>query len=471
MDISVSISLFAIFAPIVFAIYLLISRIRLSFVNKKLLNNGSIIINLISLAYFTTQKALFINENAPINLNYTFFNYDKITLDFGITINPENIIYLLFTCFVFTILSIYSKLYFDKKKQFLFTKQRFYIYLSALAFNSYMFFVSPNLFQSLIFFMLEGIIIFLFAYFDIFKNSTSYNITRFQRISFIGDFSLLLGILMLFKYSILSEGYINSSSLDYNELNILISYTYGISSTIEFQLIAICFCIAFISRLFLFPLSCYNSFLANSSNIFYITTIPSNIILGLFIFIKSLGFIDLLNNMKEYLIIFCILSATISAFFILFEKNYKIIFGHIISILNSIFIVTYLIFKQNEFIYIYLSVILFILFILIFLFIKDKTNLNSALISKNKGFILEKTHILFFETIPNKISHFICFIDEKLIENFTLFPIKLFDIFTTIFIVKTKQKEKKKYIRNILIIFAFFAIIAIFTALFGRYKC
>ena len=472
MDTGIFISLVAIFAPLIFAIYLFISRVKLSFVNKKILNYGLIAINFISLTCFTTQKALFLNDYIPINLNFTFFAYNKINIDYGITINPDNIIFLLFACFTFTILSIYSKFYFDKKKQFLFTKQRFYIYLSALIFNTYMFFTSSNLFQAYIFFVLEGIFIFIFSYFDIFKNSANYNITRSQRISLVGDFSLLLSILILFRYAILSEGYINSTTLNFNELNILISYTYGISSPIEFKLIALCFCITFASRLFLFPLNCYCSFLANSSNIFYLTTtIATNTLLGLFIFLKSLAFIYLLDSAKEYIIIFCIFSAIISAVLILFEKNLKIISGHIISIINSTFIVLFLIFEQQKIIYVYFAVNFIILFITMFLFMKDKTSLNSALIPKNKGFIIEKCHIAFFETIPNKISKLTNFIDEQIMQNIISVPIKLFDNTLSIFVIKTKQKNIKKYIRNILIIFALFVILAIFTALFGRYKC
>ena len=471
MDIGILISLVTIFAPLIFAAYLLISRIRLAFVNKNILNYGLIAINLTSLTCFTTQKALFLNEYNPINLNFTFFSFDKIMLDYGITINPQNITYLLFICFIYTILSLYFKFYFDKKKQFLFTKQRFYIYLSVLIFNTYMFICSPNLFQNFIFFTLEGIIIFTFSYFDIFKSSANYNITRFQRINFIGDFSLLISILILFRYAILSEGYINSPTLNFNELNILISYTYGISSSVEFELTAICFCLTFISRLFLFPLNCYNSFLANSSNIFYLTTITTNSIFGLFIFLKSTAFFDLIDNSKEYLIIYCILSAIISTILMLFEKNFKIIFGQIISIVNSIFITTFLIYEKQMLIYIYLTVNFIILFILMFLFMKDKSSLNSALIPKYKNFILERGHIFFFEKLPQKFFTIFNFIDQKIIQNLFIIPIKLINITTTLFVIKTKQKESKKYIKNILIIFALFAILAIFTTLFGRYKC
>ena len=52
MDISIICSLSAIILPLLFAIYLLIARVRLSFVPKGVLNNSLIVINSISLTLF-----------------------------------------------------------------------------------------------------------------------------------------------------------------------------------------------------------------------------------------------------------------------------------------------------------------------------------------------------------------------------------------------------------------------------------
>ena len=255
--------------------------------------------------------------------------------------------------------------YFDKKKQFLFTKQRFYIFLSLLASNTYLFFASSNLFQLLLFWILEGIVIFIFSYFDIFKNSANFNITRFQKIFLIGDFAFLLGALILFRYAVLQEGYISSSSLDFDELNVLISYTYGISDSIELKLGVLGFSVAFLTRLFIFPFSCCAAFFANSSNIFFLSSVGVTYSLsGLFLFAKIFPLIELFDNFPNYLIGLFIISVLSSLIFLLFEKNIKIIFGYLISILNSIFIPTYLILrgfvKEESLVYSYFA-ILFIL--------------------------------------------------------------------------------------------------------------
>ena len=472
MDMSIISCLTAIFLPLFYALYLFISRISLSYINKKILNTGSIAINILSLFIFTVQTALIIKENSSINIDLFLFNIRKINLNAGIIINAENILFLLFSSFIFTLIAIYSKLYFDKNKKFLFTKQRFYIFLSALSFCIYMFFASSNLFQMFLFLCLTAMVIFIYSYFDVYKTTVNFNITRFQRIHTLGDFSVLISILILFKYAILSEGYINSTSLNFNELDVLASYTYGISTPIEFKIITAGFIIAFMSRLFIFPFGCYCSFMANSSNLLYLSSVTvANSLIGIYIFFRAIPFIELYYNLQDYLIIIFIFSGIVSLAATLFEKNLKIIFGHFISILNVFFLTLYLFSKQNSIFIIYLIFNFITLFVLMYLFIKDKSSLNKAIISKYKGYFLEKMHIILFEKIPNKISDITNIINENIVQNIIIIPIKILNATASFMILKITKKDSTKIIRIILFIFVLFTLLAIFIALFGRYKC
>ena len=67
------------------------------------------------------------------------------------------------------------------------------------------------------------------------------------------------------------------------------------------------------------------------------------------------------------------------------------------------------------------------------LFINDKVNLNKRLINKTKGFMLERTHILFFEVIPLKIFKILNFIDEKIVQNFVEFIMAIFSYLISLF--------------------------------------
>lgn len=470
MDIGIFsiLSLSAIFLPLFYALYLFFARLSLSFVNKKILNYGCCVFNFISLIIFYLTDYFALNRTQITKFDFNFFTVEKFSLDFGIFIDDANISYLIFASLICFILSVYSKIYFDKKKQFIFTKQRYYIFLSMISFLTYFFIAAENLFQGVIALFIQSVALLTFAYFDIFKNPTNHNITRFHRISLIGNFALLIASLILFKYAILSKGYVESNSLNYNELNVLSSYMYGICSIYEFKLTLFCFILAIMSRLVVFPLNCYYSFFANSSNIMYLSSISLvNNIVGIFLFLKILPIFELVKNYVQPFEIFLGVGILISLVQIMFERNLKIIFGYLFSAINSLFIILFLnfdiLFIQN----IYFTLNLAFIILLMILFYKDKINLPKRLINKQVGFFIEKGHIIFFETIPDKISKIINIIDEKIIKNFTPLLIKIFNFIISFFVLKIMKNNYIANIRNILIMFTIFVLFAIFIALFG----
>ncbi len=471
MDIFNFICILTLFLPLILGVYLIYSRLALVSVDKRILNYGNFLVNLLCfLSSGLFLASAFLNDNS-VYISKMFFSLNEINITSGILLDKTNIQFLVYSALTYTIVSLFANLYFKKKKQFLFTKQRYYIFLSLIAFNTYLFIISSNLFQSLILWIIQGLIIFIFSYFDLFKSTVNFNIARFTRISMLGDFAFLLGAFLLFKYAFISEGYIESVSLDFNSLNILISYMYGIAEKIEFYISLACFIVAFMSKLFIFPLSCYYSFFANSSNIFYASIITaSNSILGLLLFSKLSPYFEFLNVSFHKFAIFFAICSIISALFIIFEKNIKIIFGYIVSAINSIFIALCFVFNNELMFYAYYILNIFILFVIMILFYKDKNNIKSALINKKTGFLLERTHICVFETIPSKIFDLFNFIDEKLFQNIVPVFVKLLSLLSMIFVIKAGKQSKYTRIKSIFIIFALFAIIAIFIAFFGRYN-
>lgn len=471
MDISYFFSLIAIFLPLIFGLFLFGKRMALSTVNKKVLNTGLITVNSISLGFFLIEY-LFIIIGKSLNFDFSFFTTDKISLNFGLMADASNIKFLVYSSLIYLLTSIYAAFYFDRKKQFIFTKQRYYTYFSLLIFNTYIFLASINLFQALIFYILQGVVIFLFAYFDIFKNNANFNITRFHKISLIGDFFFLIACLILFKYSMLSKGYVQSSSINMDELSTLISYCRGIASLSEFKIITVSFAIAALSKLFIFPLNCYWSFFANSSNILYLTIIgAANTSIGAYLYTRLIPFVDFYKDFSLYILIFAGITILSSLIFILFEKNIKIIFGYLFTVLNAVFIVCYINLNHTFAILLYFALNLVLLFILMRLFFKDVNNLNKRIINKKKGFLLESIHIMFFETIPSKVFQVFNFFDEKIIQKIFDLLIAILNFFVSILTIKTARNTTFKNIRNILIIVGLFVILAILCALFGGYKC
>ena len=473
MDISIfgNLNLIAFFIPLIYSLYLFVSRLKKSYVNKNVLNSGTSLANLISLIIFSLSY-FFFPSGEILNCTIDFISINEYSFSFGFFTNETNLIFLIFSSFLCLLISLYSNIYFTKKKQFIFTKQRFYIFLSLLSSLTYIFLASVNLFQSMIVLFIQSITILIFSYFDIFKNPTNYNITRFHRITHIGNFALLIMILILFKYAIISQGYISSTSLNYNELNALISYMYGISSSFEFKFMMATFILAIFSRLTIFPLSCYYSFFANSSNILYLCVISiANSLIGIFLFLKFLPLIKMFENHILFFEIFIGIGILFSILQILFEKNIKIIFGYLMASINALYILLFLTLNNNLILISYFGINIALLLILMFLFMYDKTNFKKRIINKQLGFILEKTHIILFEKIPSKLLNIIEIIYDKFIQNLLVPIIKLSNFLSSKLILKTIKTNAIKKIKNILMIFALIAILAIFIALFGGFKC
>ena len=73
--------------------------------------------------------------------------------------------------------------------------------------------------------------------------------------------------------------------------------------------------------------------------------------MGAFLYLKVLPFFDLFKENILHFEVFILATALFSLLFILFEKSYKIIFGHLFSILNAGFMILYLIFEKNNILY------------------------------------------------------------------------------------------------------------------------
>ncbi len=453
----------SVFLPLIFAIFLIVKRLKLSYVKKNILNHGFCVVSFVSLVLFLLQKFL----AKPFELNFDIFIIDKTALKIGLLFDNTTAVFLIFTSLLYFLVSLFLKEYFKRKKQFVFTKQRFYIFLSLLCFFTYLFLAASNLFQSFVFWVLSGVLIYVFSYFDIFKKSADFNLNRFYRILLLGDFSYLTFIFILFKYAYLSNNELNLISLDFSSLNVLLSYCFGISSSSESFLAGFCLTMALISRFFMFPLNCFYSFFVNSSSALYVPVLTcSNCILGSYLFIKTIPYLELFYEYKLYFEIFVGLTILTSLLFILFEKNLKIIFGHVLSVFCAFFVIFYMNFSHKIALWIYFISILIVLFILIKFFLSGKTSLNSRIIKKYKGFILEKTHIFVFERLLIKISSFFNCIDEKIVQNIIKFPVFVFEFLTTFFVVKlSKRNSEIANLRNIIIVFVLLALFAIGVSL------
>lgn len=445
MDIIRYLNIFAIISPFIYAVFLFVNKISLINVNKKILNNGLILINLLSLIVFGFSLFCVFCNNYEANLILPFIKYDNFLLNIEFIINKTNIAFLFYCSILAFIFSIYFKFYFKKFKKYIFEKQGFLNLFAFSIFVLYLFILSANLFTLCVFWILLTMCVYLLSVFDLFKNNTNTNIARFSKIALIGDFSFLFALVLFLK-----------STLAQSEACSCL------------KIVPIFLTIAYLVRFKIFPFMPYSTFLASSSNLLYLTAICFiNTISALFLFKNTLNNFELSFQFNLIVYVLSLITVICSLIFVLFEKNIKIIFGYLIALINAFFVSLYLGFQNDILIFIYLFINLLISSILAYVFYKDKIEFSKRLIPKQKDFILEKIYIIIFEKLPLNISNLLDFADKKIIQNIMSFLILCIDFVITKIFLKFQKFKTCLKLKYILMLFAFVIIFAILTALFG----
>lgn len=462
--------IFAVFLYLFLGAFLLYKRFSLGYVGKGFLTSSFVVVNLFSFLTFLIcyLSCVFLNNSFIQNFNYFYF--DNLEFNFSLMLNKQNLAFALYYSGLGLIFSIFLKKYFKLKKEFIFTRQRFYTFLYFAFFALFSYLISANIAQAALFWFFISVLIYYYSHFDLFKSNTDYNNTRFWRINLVGDFSLLVFVLILYKAIALSNGYLDFSSLNFENLNLIFSYCYGILPVFEFKILLLSLLIAIATRLFILPFNCYFSFLTNASNLFYIICATVlNTSFGAYLLYKT-GEIFSYSINTKYITLIAILTILTSLFLILFEKSLKIIFGYFIASINSLFLILYF-YNHKIAILAYFALNLTALISLIIFFKKDKISLHSRLINKQKGFILEKLNITLFETIPSKISTIFVFLDEKIFKYIFILLTQIINFVIKLLIFKVNKIKPLNNSINALILFLIFVVISVIIAIFWGYKC
>ena len=466
MDIFNLLSVIVIFLPLIFALFMLIARMRFVLINKMFLNYGLVFINLFNLVLISFLAYFIYIQNQAFEFSLSFFDSFNGNFSLNLFLDKNNILFLIIASALYFLINIFVIKFFKTKKQFLFTKQRYYILFAFLISNTYLFLCSPNIFQCLIFWFIQSLAILFFSYFDIFKISTKVNITRFLRINLLGDFAFLIAYVLFFKYAILQKPLIESTSVALKNIDLFFSYLIGISSEIEYKFAIIMLLIAVFSRLVIFPFSCYYSFFANSSSVLYLPVmICANNILGVYLYLNICSMFDYFPNVNIFIYVISLITVITSLIFVTYEKNIKIIFGYLLSIINAVFLSFALMYKYTVLVYFGLLFILF--FVLFNLFSNGKNNIKRKIINKFTGFYLEKVNIFIFEKLFLKVANLLTILNIYLFKILFGAGNKLIDIGNSIFVIKSSKSDKISIIRKVFLIFALFIVFIILLILFG----
>lgn len=457
-----------IFLPIIFAVYFIIAKIKLSVINKKFLNYSPIITTAISFIAFIVQYFLF-EQNGEI-FDYTFLSFENFTIEFSGITSLNSLKLLILSNFSYLLFSIFLQFYFKKKKQFMFIRQRYTTFLLLIIGLSNIFICANDLFFNFVLLTTITLAIFLFSYYDIFKNYTKTNILRFFRINIVGDFCFLIALLALLRNSSLLE-YLNLNNFSFEDFDVFVDYLFSTSNIIEFKIIFVLLLLSAITRFIIFPFSTYYTFLSNVSNITFVPVVIINLFVGYKLLSLTTSFFSFLANSTTILNIILLISLIFSIISLFFEKNIKIIFGYFIIILNSLTIYFYINNKITNF-----NIIFYIPYIVAFLAVifciyNDKNNFSRRIINKQKGFYLERINILIFENFTDFLGKTFYFLDKKIVPKILFFPYDFMNSTISYIVFKLSKINKFNILKYIFIIFVIFILGAIILALFKGGKC
>lgn len=199
---------------------------------------------------------LVFSESVSSEQVFTFINIQKFMLQLGLSLDKLAIVSLSLLYFVSFLVQLFSVDYLAKEPKF----YRFFAFLNLFNFAMAIIFIAPNLFQFYIGWELIGLVSYLFIgfkYVSILKSKAALKVFIINR---LGDVAFLAGIISLL-YIMLNYAPTRFTTLDFSDLNLISTLTYGHTGEQIFFLICLLFLIASSVKSAQFP---FNSWLLSA---------------------------------------------------------------------------------------------------------------------------------------------------------------------------------------------------------------
>ncbi len=241
----------AIFAPFLCALILSVCK----FANSKFPQYGnfalsmttcgaSLLISVLLFVYTLTYSG-YVLEN-----NIALCAIQNILFHFGIYLDNLSSIFILFISLLFFVANIFSYRYLLQNRQGF---ARFYIYLNLMQFFAYCFFISSNLMQSIVFIMMQSLMLYLFTNFYFQKPAAAEDSQKVFIANIAGDFILICACCAFLYFSTITADTINIPTLGYNNINSLGLYSFASLNPVIFALICLLFILGSIIKSAQYP--------------------------------------------------------------------------------------------------------------------------------------------------------------------------------------------------------------------------
>lgn len=182
---------------------------------------------------------------------FRFITINDLSFNLGIYVDMLNSLTGVVISIITLIVYIYSAFYMQEERKL----SRYYSLLNLFYASIISYIFSPNLFQMLICWELTGVISYLLIGYWYQKDYVAIDSKRVFLINIIGDIALFLGFVIVSGLVIHFSGDISLASLPFLNMNIITSYTLGVSTKHMYTFISLLFVIAAMVKSAQFPIN------------------------------------------------------------------------------------------------------------------------------------------------------------------------------------------------------------------------
>lgn len=262
----------------------------------------------------------FVYENS-----FAFIKIEDYALNFGVMIDNLSVVMLLVVTTISFVVQLYSSHYMEHDKSF----PRFFGYLNLFNFSMLGLVLSPNLFQTYVFWELVGVSSYLLIGFWYKKLSASNAAKKAFLMNRIGDLGLLTGIIIVSYFMYQDSSVTSLATIPFVNISDIGNYLYSFTTDASFALICILLLFGSIAKSAQFPL---HTWLADAMEgptpVSALIHSATMVAAGVYLIARLYPIYSLSDTVMHFIAIIGLLTALICAFFALTQNDLKRILAY-----------------------------------------------------------------------------------------------------------------------------------------------
>lgn len=272
-----------------------------------------------------TFLAMYNSPGFVYESSFNFIQIEDYALKFGIMIDNLSIVMLLVVTTVSFVVQLYSSHYMEHDKSF----SRFFGYLNLFNFSMLGLVLSPNLFQTYVFWELVGVSSYLLIGFWYKKLSASNAAKKAFIMNRIGDLGLLTGIIIVSYFMYQDSSVTSLATIPFVNINDIANYLYSFTTDASFALICILLLFGSIAKSAQFPL---HTWLADAMEgptpVSALIHSATMVAAGVYLIARLYPIYSLSDTVMNFIAVIGLITALICAFFAITQNDLKRILAY-----------------------------------------------------------------------------------------------------------------------------------------------